>query len=217
MYTIAIVDDYALIRDAFSDMFQSLGFTVLFSAANGKELLHHLAQDNTRPQLVFMDINMPVMDGIAATAIVSADYPSIKVIGLSGFCNEKHIIDMLKNGAQGFITKNAQRDEVMQAAQLVMNDEKYLSDKTLNELNIPLQYLRKNNTKRYKTNLLNEREYEFLSYCATDLGYKEIASRMSVQYKTVDTYRASVSQKLNIHTRAGLAVYAVEKGISKKQ
>lgn len=215
MYKIAIVDDYTLIREAFTDMFQKLGMDVLFTACNGKEVQTRLLNDPSLPDIIFMDINMPVMDGITATAFIAAHFPSIKVIALSGFCNEKHVIDMLKNGARGFITKDAGKEEVGHAITTIMKDEKYIPAKIISEQKIPAKYLKSNNNKKYKTKLLNDREYEFLGYCATDLGYKEIACEMGVHYKTIDTYRASVAQKLKIRTRAGLAVYAAINGFIK--
>ena len=216
MYKIAIVDDHTLIREAFADMFQNLDLDVLFTASNGKEMLDYLLNRVSLPDIIFMDINMPVMDGITATAIIATHYPPIKVIALSGFCNEKLVIDMLKNGAQGFITKDAGKEEIRQAITMVMKNEKYVPAKILSEQNIPVKYLKSSDHKKYRTSLLNDREYEFLGYCASDLGYKEIAYEMGVHYKTIDTYRASVAQKLNIRTRAGLAVYAVMNGFNKK-
>jgi len=83
------------------------------------------------------------------------------------------------------------------------------------EWKIPANYLKPNYQKKYRTRLLNDKEYEFLGYCALDLGYKEIAGKMGVGYKTIDTYRATVTKKLNIHTRAGLAVYTIKHGLDK--
>ena len=97
------------------------------------------------------------------------------------------------------------------------NNEIYIPDNILKEWKIPTDYLKSNNIKKFKTHLLNEREYEFLSYCATDYEYKGIADRMDIEYATLNIYRASVCKKLNIHSRAGLAVYAKHYGLGFKQ
>jgi two-component system invasion response regulator UvrY len=123
---------------------------------------------------------------------------------------------MLRNGARGYLTKNTEPEELLRAAQTVMNDEIYLTPAVAEKWKISPAYLTGPNKKKYKTNLMNDREYEFLSYCATDMGYKEIAEEMGVQYKTIDSYRASVTEKLNIHTRSGLAAYAIKYGLARK-
>ena len=160
-----------------------------------------------------MDIEMPVINGIVTTAHVSMYHPSIKVIGFSSYCSDLHIINLLKNGAKGYIAKGASAKEISIAINAVMNNEIFIAADILEKWKIPADYLKPDYAKKYKTTLLNTKEYEFLSYCATEWGYKEIAEKMRVEYRTIDAYRASVSTKLDIHTRQGLAVYAVKHGL----
>jgi DNA-binding NarL/FixJ family response regulator len=213
MIKVVIADDVALVRQAFTLICQSIGFLVLYQACNGLNLQEYLANTDVLPDIIFMDINMPVINGIDTTAHVSSHYPMIKVIVLSVFCNDIHIINMLKYGAKGYLTKNTEKEEILFAVTTVMKDNIYIPPSILEEWKIPACYLKSDNKKKYKPVLLNTKEYEFLSYCASELSYKEIAVRMNVEYKTIDNYRASVAGKLDIHTRQGLAVYAVKHGL----
>jgi len=213
MIKVVIADDVALVRQAFTLICQSIGFLVLYQACNGLNLQEYLSNTDLLPDIIFMDINMPISNGIDSTAYVSSHHPMIKVIVLSIFCNDIHIINMLKSGAKGYLTKNTDKEEILFAVTTVMNNDIYIPSSILEEWKIPACYLECGNQKKYKPVLLNTKEYEFLGYCASDLGYKEIADKMSIEYKTIDNYRASVSKKLDIHTRQGLAVYAVKHGL----
>lgn len=213
MFNIAIAEDHPLMRAIFSLYCQSIGLNVLAQVGDGLELQEYLSTSDTLPDIVFMDINMPVINGQQATSHIHKNYPSIKVIALSVFCHEWHIINMFNRGARGYLPKDVQPEEVYHAVQAVMNGQLYIPTSIARRWNISPSCLNTEQSKKYKTKLLNTREYEFLSYCATGLGYKEIACKMGLQYKTIDNYRASVSLKLNIPTRAGMAVYATTHGL----
>ncbi len=214
MIKVAIAEDLPLIREALSLILQSIGLVVLFHACNGEDLQNFLCETLFFPDIIFMDIKMPVINGIEATDFVTNHHPSIKVIALSVFCHEKLIIEMLRKGARGYLTKHADPEQIQLAVTTVMQNEIFIPEDILKAWKIPAVYLNPDNKKRLKTHLLNEREYEFLSFCATDYEYKEIATRMGIQYATLNVYRASVCEKLNIHTKAGLAVYAITNGLT---
>lgn len=214
MYTVAVANECAFLRNAISLICRNHGLSVLFQASNGLILQEYLSSAILFPDIIFMDVYMPGINGIEATAFISQHYPLIKVIALSLYCHEKLIIDMLKCGARGYLTKDTEFEEILVAVQAVMNDEIYIHAKVIEKWKIPANYLKPNPHNKYKTRLLNGREYEFVSYCATDMGYKEIAYKMGLKYKTVDNYRAAVCEKLNIHTKAGLAAYAVKHGLT---
>jgi DNA-binding NarL/FixJ family response regulator len=122
---------------------------------------------------------------------------------------------MLRSGAWGYLTKNdAEPEEIRSAIDAVMNHELYLSPTVLKEWRIPSDYLKPGYHNNYKTSLLNEREYEFLSFCGTGMEYKEIAAKMKVKLSTINSYSYNVFEKLDIHTRAGLAAYAIKHGLT---
>lgn len=213
MYTIAMANNTALLREAFLAIFRSTGMFVLLLAFSGPELLEYLSHAAPVPDIVFIDLDISFPEGLRTISHITANYPLIKVIALSAFCSEKHIIDVLNAGARGYLTRDTDKEEILFAANKVMSNDTYIPARILQECRFPVAYLKPGGRKKYKTHLLNEREYEFLSYCATSMSYKEIAHKMCVKYKTIDTYRATVGEKLDIHTRSGLAVYAVKNGL----
>lgn len=214
MIKVVIVEDQPLTRKALSVIFNSIGLFILFQACNGADLQAFLGETMVFPDIIFMDISMPIINGIEATAFVTDHHPLIKVIALSVFCHEKLIMDMLRNGAKGYLHKSSDPEQFEFAIDVVMNNGMYIPDDIMKEWKIPAEYLKPNNIKKFKTHLLNEREYEFLHYCASDKEYKEIADKMGIQYATLNIYRASVCEKLDIHTRHGLALYAMQNGLN---
>jgi two-component system invasion response regulator UvrY len=219
MYKIVIAEDNKVMRNWLFMYCQSLGWTVLFLAVNGLQLEEYLsaseANSDPLPDIILMDISMPVINGIAATAFVSAHFPFIRVIALSLYVQEKPIIDVLRNGAKGYLDKNnMEPEDILSAADAAMNNEMYFSPSVLKEWQIPPACLKSGYHKNYRTFLLSNREYEFLSHCGTDMEYKEIADRMGVTLHTVNNYSTAVFEKLNIHTRAGLTAYAVKHGLT---
>ena len=216
MLKIVIVDDSPLMRKALSLIFQAFGVIVLFQARDFSELKEYLFQDAVIPDVIFLDIDISTADFTQSFKYLNEHFPFTRIVAVSLFNHEKLIIDVLRNGAMGYLSKHTEPEELLRAAQTVMNGEIYLSPEVVEKWKIPTGYLTASNRKKCKTILLNDREYEFLSYCARDMGYKEIAEEMGVQYKTIDSYRASVTEKLQIHTRSGLAAYAIKYGLDRK-
>jgi len=213
MFKVVLAEDHELLRTSLALYLKDIGLQILYKACNGKDLQEYLSNAPILPDIILMDIEMPFINGIDATAYVSKHHPSIKVIGLSFYSNDLHIINLLKNGAKGYMAKGVSAQEISVAINAVMNNEIFIPTPILEEWEIPAEYLKPDYQKKYKTTLLNTKEYEFLSYCASEWSYKEIADKMNVEYKTIDNYRAAVSAKLNIHTRQGLAVYTVKQGL----
>jgi DNA-binding NarL/FixJ family response regulator len=203
MVTIALVDDHNLVIHAIKHMIHQhdKNFRVISKAYNGREFISQL-QANILPDIAFIDINMPVMDGISTTQFVSAHYPSIKVIGLSATHDYDVINKMAIAGAVGFITKNDDPEIFWKALHIVNNNGTFFHKQP----NIQPQFYNLNH-------LLSEREKEFLALCATEMTYKEIAGRIGVKPRTVENYRRSLFEKLNIVSRTGLSLYAVQNGL----
>ena len=127
MTSIVLVDDHSLLRIGLAQLLQSIGFTVVFEADDGKEFIDKL-QRSTLPDVVLMDINMPMMDGFETTQWLKINYPDIKVLALSMYDNESSIIRMLKCGAKGYILKDSEPTELKAAIDDLVNKGYYYSD-----------------------------------------------------------------------------------------
>ena len=212
MINIVLVDDHTLLRRGLAGLVQDLGYTVVFEACNGKQFLEKL-DNNTIPDIVLMDINMPVMDGYETTKWLKENHPEIKVLALSMYDNENAIIRMIKCGARGYIIKDSEPENLKAAIDAVFKIGYYYSDLVSSKLIHAINHLHEEGNELQKLLLLTNREKEFLQYSCTELTYKEIADKMIVSPRTVDGYRDALFEKLHIKTRVGLAIYAIRYGL----
>jgi two-component system, NarL family, invasion response regulator UvrY len=209
--TVAIADDHGLLRNALARLVNTFDdYTVIFEASNGKELkatvLKHII-----PDIVMLDVNMPEMDGYETAQWLNKNYPQIKILALSMLSDEKTIIKMFRLGAKGYLLKNTDPDELKQALDTLYNKNFYLSDYVSEKL---VKGLNIDGGKEEKEIVLNEKEREFLRWACTELSYKDIAAKMFLSTRTIDDYRASLFNKLKVHSRVGLVMYAIRNGIA---
>ena len=200
---IAIVDDHTLFRNglaALMNEFEELN--VIFSAGNGEQMQQMLAK-SPLPDIILMDINMPVMDGYKATAWLKETYPNIKVLAISMFDDEKAVIGMIKNGACGYVLKESKPREVLEAIKTIFSKGVYINELVSGKLLYSI-------ANQENAPLFSAKEIEFLKLCCSELTYKEIADRMCVSPRTVDNYRESLFQKLNLKSRTGLVLYSIK-------
>ncbi len=212
MATIALIDDHSLLRNGLAQLVKSLGHTVLFEADNGQELQKKINQKDL-PEMVLMDINMPTMDGYETTQWLKEQYPEIKVLALSMYDHENSIIKMLKAGAKGYILKDSEPIELKNAIESILNKGYYYSDLVSGKLINAINKMDDEGSDVHALVHLNERETEFLKYACTELTYKEIADKMFVSPRTIDGYRDTLFEKLNLKTRVGLVMYAIKNRI----
>lgn len=205
MIKIALVDDHVILRKSLSVLIGMLqDFNVMMEAGNGKEFIDQLNKDNI-PDIVLMDITMPVMDGVETTKWIKQNHPNIKVVALSMIKNDLIIIRMLKNGARGYILKDCEPEELRYALR-----EVYEKGYFYNELVTPRMKVKEvDKEEPVQKSMINEGELSFLRWACTEKTYKEIADEMGVSARTVDGYRDALFQKLNVTTRVGLAIYAI--------
>ena len=205
MIKIALIDDHVILRKSLSVLIGMLqDFNVMMEAGNGKEFIDQLNKDNI-PDIVLMDITMPVMDGVETTKWIKQNHPNIKVVALSMIKNDLIIIRMLKNGARGYILKDCEPEELRYALREV-HEKGYF----YNELVTPRMKVKEvDKEEPVQKNMINEGELSFLRWACTEKTYKEIADEMGVSARTVDGYRDALFQKLNVTTRVGLAIYAI--------
>jgi len=207
---VAIADDHSLLRNALARLINSFEeYTILMEADNGKELRTKIMQ-HIIPDIVLLDVSMPEMDGFETTQWLRKNYPQIKILVLSMLSDERTIIKMFRLGAKGYLLKNTDPSELKAALDAVMHKNVYLSEFISEKL---VSGLHHDPGPEVKEVLLNEREREFLRWTCSELSYKEIAGKMSLSPHTVDDYRQSLFNRLKVHSRVGLVMYAIKNGI----
>ena len=205
VYKVVIVDDHMLLSQAIAGLVDSFAnFEVKYLCKNGKALLTKLKDPADRPDIILMDVRMPIVDGIEATRIVSAEYPSIKVLALSIEEEEGVIIRMLKAGAKGYLLKDVEK-EVLHKALIEVLETGYYHTKHVSE--ILVRSLHQDVPPQIK---LKPREMEFLKLACSEMTYQQIADKMYLSPKTIDGYREALFQKLNVKNRIGLVMFAIK-------
>jgi two-component system invasion response regulator UvrY len=212
MVKIALVDDHNLIRDALAVVINGFeNCMVMLMAADGKEFIEKLQLQNL-PDLLILDLNMPVMDGFETSKWVRNNYPDIMVLILTMYDSELSLIKLLQSGVRGFLKKDIHPRELRSAIETTMRTGYYYSGNATGKM---VNMLKKSETNSHlaSTIILSENEMIFLKLSATDKIYKEIANEMKISPRTVDNYRDSLFLKLNVKSRVGLAMYAIKSGL----
>ncbi len=206
---IIIVDDHLLFSEGFEGLISDFKeFNVLAVLANGKALIDYFSTDNQHPDIVLMDIQMPVMNGLEATKWIKAYHPHIKVLGLSSECDEEIILKMLRAGANGYLGKVIHPSELEFALKEVYTKGFFYTENVSNTLLNSLE------VKEHKEVIvLKAKELEFLKLACTEMTYKQIAETMYLSPKTVENYREALFDKLNVKSRIGLVLYAIKEKI----
>ena len=206
---IIIVDDHLLFSQALNGLVSNFEeFNVLAVLNNGKELVNYISEENTLPEIVLMDIQMPIMNGIEATNWLKNNKPEIKVLALSMECEESTILAMLRAGAKGYLLKDIHPNILHHALNQVNLNGFYYTDNITNTL---LNSIHKPEKKKNIT--LKERELEFLKLTVSERTYKEIAEVMCLSPKTIENYRESLFEKLDVKSRIGIVIYAIKEKI----
>jgi DNA-binding NarL/FixJ family response regulator len=204
-----VVDDHELFRNGVIMVLNRMENTVVVGeAADGEDFLAKL--NSIKPDIVFMDIKMPKMNGIDATIEALKRYPELKVIALTMFGEEEYLQKMINAGGYGFLLKNSSIDEIERAVNLVSQGKNCYSDELLSYF-----------TKKYikKTNLeeddirLTRRELEVLELVAKGFSNQEIADKLFISRRTVDGHKANLIQKTGSKNIVDLLVYAIKKGL----
>jgi len=211
--SVVIVDDHLLIAKAIASIIEEFdSYEVLYEAENGSNLIDHLKIKNNIPDIVLMDISMPVMNGFETTAWLKQNHPAVKVMALTMQGDDDSLIKMIKAGATGYLNKNVHPTELEKALHTISEKGFYYPDWATSRV---LHALANEETVNERCVKLTDRETEFLTYSCTELTYKEIGEKMFCSSRTVESYRDSLFEKLNVKTRVALALYAVKTGLHK--
>jgi DNA-binding NarL/FixJ family response regulator len=213
-YKVAIADDHLLIAKAISSIVDGFtDFEMLYEAENGKVLQERITQSKQLPDIVLLDISMPVMDGFATAAWLKENHPEILVMALSVQDDDASLIKMIKAGARGYLHKNVHPAELEKALEELVKKGMYYPDWATSRVFIKLA--QPDGTNDTTAIAISEREKEFLGYACTELTYKEIGEKMFCSPRTVESYRDCLFEKLGVKTRVALALYAVKIGLHK--
>ncbi len=204
---IALVDDHALFRSGLANLLREFkDIKVVFEASNGQEL-QQILKLNNQVDVILMDINMPVMDGYAATSWVKKKYSGIHVLALSMFDDEIAVLKMLKAGAGGYVLKESKPLELYKAINEINNQGIFINEMVTSKIIFSSQNIALDS---FEKTHITEREIEFIKFCASDLTYKEIATEMNISPRSVDNYRENVFDKFKVRSRVGMVLIAIK-------
>jgi len=207
-YSVVVVDDHILLSQAIGSLVEKFDkFNVLYLCKNGQELITKFKSPKNIPDIVLMDVKMPIMNGIETTAYLKDHYPSVKVLALSIEEDESTVLKMLRAGAKGYVMKDVKKSE-LENALLEVHKNGYYHSNTVAEI-----LINSLSTKNTTLSSLKEREIEFIKHACTEKTYKEIADEMFLSPKTIDGYRDVLFEKLNLRNRTGLVLYAIRNKI----
>lgn len=208
---VILVDDHKIIRDGIRAMLDAAPeVEVVAEADNGRELMEMI--DDVDADMVIMDVNMPQMNGIEATIRMQQEHPDIPVLALSMHEEVEYITKMLQAGAYGYILKNAGQTELLNAINKIAEGEKYFSSDV--SYTMMMSYIDGEAPPRAKGDIhLTNRETEIIKLIANEMTNQEIADKLEISLRTVDTHRRNLLQKLGVKNTAGLVKYAMQNNL----
>ncbi|MDA3616570.1 response regulator transcription factor [Polluticaenibacter yanchengensis] len=210
--SIVIADDHEIFRDGFKLTLNSVeNFTVIGEASNGTELIEVV--NKTKPDVIITDIKMPFMDGVEATKVLMNESSNRKVIGLSMFDDDETILDMLEAGALGYLVKNAEKAELIDAVNSVYKGEAYNCRFTNSKLTKILALRKKRKTAPVKTEPLTERELDVIALLCEGYTNKEISEKYCLSLRTIEGVRLKAQEKIGAKNIAGVVVFAMQYGL----
>jgi DNA-binding NarL/FixJ family response regulator len=206
---VGLVDDHQLFLKSLSILINGLSsFDIVLEALNGQDLLNKLATSEVQPDILLIDVNMPVLDGVKTAQYITERYPLIKMVALSMKDDDTTIINMIKAGCCSYLMKDIHPADLEKALQSVFYKGYYNAD--VSNINYRRLIL---NANKEATAKLSEKEKKFLQYACSDLTYKQIAAEMNLSERTIDGYREVVFEKLNVQSRVGMVLEAIRRNL----
>lgn len=208
--TLVIADNHTLVRAGFRSLIEGLaGVAVVGEADNGREALKLV--ETLKPHLVLMDIAMPEMNGLEATARIAHDFPQVRVLIVSMHANEEYVYQALRSGAMGYLLKDSGTEELELAIRAIARGETYLSPAVSKY--VVTDYVRRLSEDHSPLDHITPRQREILHLIAEGKSTKDIADILYISTKTVETHRTQLMDRLDIHDIAGLVRYAIRTGL----
>jgi DNA-binding NarL/FixJ family response regulator len=204
---VAIADDHKLFRQGMVEMLANdEKIRVTMKAENGHDLLEQLKSRKDLPDIILMDLNMPEVDGLKATREINELYPTIKVIIISMYNSEQIIYNLIQSGACGFLAKDADIDEVLNAIYYI-HEKGFFLDKRTGE--VVERMMERNRQVKFKKTDLSDTEERIIRLICEQKTNKEIADIMCFSLRTIESYKRSIHRKTKTHNTAGLVLFAI--------
>ena len=208
---VLLADDHVLIRAGIRALLEGMGGVhVVAEASDGREAIALVARH--RPDIVLMDIVMKGMNGLEATAQITRDHPNCRVVILSVNSAEEYVLRAMRAGAAGYLLKDSATHELRLAIDAVMNGQSYLSPPISRQ--VIDQYVRRVGSDTMPSEALTTRQREILQLISEGRSTKEIAHQLHLSVKTVESHRARIMERLDIHDVPGLVRYAIRNGLT---
>ena len=209
---IAIADDYKIFREGLKvSLGQDDKMQVIFEAENGEELI--TTMETKKPDIIIMDLKMPIMDGMEATQFIRKKYSDVKVLVVSMYEDDKFIIHLMEIGANGYLLKNAEPEEIRKAIYAVSENGYYFND-LVNKALLKKLVLKNNLKPSFNENVeLTERELEVLKLICEEKTAPEIAKKIFLSPRSVEGIRQRLIEKVGVRNTAGLVMFAIKNGI----
>jgi len=211
MYTIIIVDDHKMFLDGLLSIFSEIEeYNILLTANSGKNIIKYIDINTTQKiDLVITDISMPDVDGITLNNHIKKVRPNIKTLVVSMHTDTKMIDNLIKNDVDGYVSKNAEKNELLKAVKTILKGEKYFSQ------SIKEAYMKSVFNKEKDTiTALTNREKDVLKLIAEEHTTQEIADKLFLSKHTIESYRKTLISKLKVKNLAGLTKYAIKLGLT---
>lgn len=209
---VLLADDHALFRAGLAGLLKAWDFQVVGEASDGREAISKAKE--LRPDLVFMDINMPITSGLEATRAIKAEFPTIKVIIVTVSDDEQNLFEAIKSGAEGYLLKNLTEDEFADAARRIGRGEPVMSPGIAKKLLQEFARLRSGRDRSEIEANLRDREREVLEQVTHGLTTKEIAATLHISENTVNYHIKNIFSKLHLRNRAQVVAWALEHGFN---
>lgn len=205
MIRLMLVDDHAVLRDGLRNIISVVeDIEVVGEAVSGDDALDQV--EKCQPDMILMDINMPVKNGVEVTGILKRKYPHIKILILTMHSHEEYFMSAIREGADGYLLKDAPSDQVIEAIRTVARGESVIHPSMTKKL---LAFHQQRQTEQEDTTL-TEREKEVLLCLVEGLSNKEIADRLFISDKTVKIHVSKIFKKLNVKSRSQVIIHAVQ-------
>lgn len=210
--SVLLVDDHALMREGLRQLLElEADIRVSGEAIDGFDALYKARK--LRPDVILMDVRLPMVDGIAVTRQITSEFPGIAVIMLTMSAEPQHMLQAMKNGARGYLLKSTSSQEVMQAIRAVYEGGMLIEPELTSAIVHEFRRLSGTIATNTANHTLSEKEIEILRYVAAGMSNKEIAVKLAYSEKTVKNYLSLIFQKLGIRDRTQAAIFALRQGL----